>query len=860
MPAQTQFDDYTRARGADAIAAATSRLHEGTDRIFAYLMPVQWLLAVVMAFWLSPRAWQGGTSVTHPHVWAAILLGGVMTLPPVLLAVLYPGRRLTRHAIAIGQMLTSALLIHVSGGRIETHFHIFGSLAFLAFYRDWRVLVTATIVVVADHIVRGLYSPLSVYGVEAVTYWRFAEHAGWVVFEDIVLVLASVQGMKELEDATMRTVELESADERYRAIVEQTGDAIVVFDAETSAILEHKPAFGVMVGYTPDQLRGAPISENIVPGQLTLAESLQTLRVSGAALERERKFTRRDGTVIDAACSLNLTTFAGREAVCAVVRDISARKRFEQELATARDAALESAHLKSEFLANMSHEIRTPMNGVMGMAGLLLETDLSDEQRGFAETIEVSADALLTILNDVLDFSKIEAGKLEFETLDFDVRETIESCVDLLGGKAFSKGLELTAFVDPAVPALIKGDPGRLRQILTNLVANALKFTANGEVAVQVTIDERTATDANLRFEVRDTGIGISVENRQKLFQAFSQADGSTTRKYGGTGLGLAISKRLVDIMQGEIGVRSVEGDGSTFWFTARFEVQDRKQSETRTSLGGQKMLIVDDNETNRRILQRRLTAWQIEYGSAAGGEEALTMLRDAAAIGRPFDLAILDHQMPGMDGLTLAHAIKADSSIASTALIMMTSMVSLGADEVRLAGIISCVSKPLKLAQFGECLLQGLSGVARERVEPAPRTPVIVGGRGRILVAEDNAVNRMVIVLQLRGLGFAADVVADGLLALRAVQEQSYDLVLMDCQMPELDGYQATRAIRKLNGAFRDLPIVAMTAHALTGDREKCLEAGMDDYLSKPIKVSELQACLEERVARRSSGQPVPA
>ena len=372
---QTQLAEYTRERGARAITDATARMHAETDRIFAYLMPAQWLLGIAMAAWLSPRAWDGASSSLHPHVWLAILLGAAISGPPVALALMFPGRAFTRHLIAACQILTSALLIHLSGGRIETHFHVFGSLAFLAFYRDWRVLVTATLVVVADHLIRGAYSPASVYGVDAPAYWRFLEHAAWVVFEDIVLVLACVRGTQELQRVATRTVELESAQERYRATVEQTADAIVVFDAATFAILEYNPAWESISGLTAEQLRDAHIPEDDTPGQLSLAECVAKLRASHVTLRRERKLTRANGEIIDIASSLNLTTFAGRDAVCAVVRDSSERKRFEEELAEARDVALASARMKSEFLANMSHEIRTPMNGVIGMSGLLLETD-----------------------------------------------------------------------------------------------------------------------------------------------------------------------------------------------------------------------------------------------------------------------------------------------------------------------------------------------------------------------------------------------------------------------------------------------------------------------------------------------------
>ncbi len=838
------FAIYTQQRTARAFAALRTRVFVDTDRIFAVLMPLQWLFGIGLALSLSPRTWSGAESDLHPHVWAAVFLGGAITIVPVAFAVLWPGRTVTRHAVAIGQMLTSALLIHLSGGRIETHFHIFGSLAFLAFYRDWRVLVTATAVVVSDHLFRGMYAPQSLYGVATPAYWRFLEHAAWVVFEDVVLVLACLRSNEEVQRVAARTVDFEASDERYRAIVDQIADAIVVFDAQTHVVLEFNPALMTLFGATRERLDGMVVSEMILPGQGMLAETIAQLRRSQEPIVSERLVARRDGSHMTIGSTLNLTMFAGREAVCAVIRDVSERKQVEVALAQARDAAIESGRLKSEFLANMSHEIRTPMNGVMGMAGLLLETELSREQRDFAETIHASADSLLTVVNDVLDFSKIEAGKLEFESLDFDLRTAVEGAVELLAARAFAKGLELTAFVEPSVPWMLTGDPGRVRQVVTNLVANAVKFTESGEVALTISTAEQTDTHATLRFEIRDTGIGISEPTQRKLFHAFTQADGSTTRKYGGTGLGLAISKRLVEIMGGEIGVRSVEGQGATFWFTARFAMRSAGAADvSNVSLGGQKILIVDDNATNRKILQHRLAAWHIEHDSAEGGRQAIRLLEEAAAAGKPFDLVILDHQMPEMDGLMLARAIQAIPRIARTVLVMMTSMATLSQDEVKAAGIRCCISKPLKLAQVRDCLLQGLAGVVPS---PAPAVaPKTVAGtsRGRILVAEDNVVNKKVILLQLSKMGFQADAVGNGLEAIESLRSIPYDLVLMDCQMPDMDGYEATRAMRRMSGQLRTIPVIAMTAHAMSGDRDKCLEAGMDDYLSKPVKQADLEA-----------------
>jgi PAS domain S-box-containing protein len=852
------FALYAKQRTARAFADLQMRVFRDTDKLFGVLMPVQWLFGIFLALWLSPRTWAGASSGIHPHVWAAFFLGGAITVVPVMLAVLRPGMASTRHAIAIGQMLTSALLIHLSGGRIETHFHVFGSLAFLAFYRDWRVLVTSTLVVVADHLLRGAYSPQSVYGVAAPAYWRFLEHAGWVVFEDLVLVLACIRGTQELERIAARTVDFETSDERYRAIVDQTADAILVFDAKTHIVLEFNPALVKLLGTTRERLEGVVVPDSMVVGQSALVDAVAHLRKEGAPIQLDRKTARMDGSTIDTACTLNLTTFAGCEAVCAVIRDVSERKR-ELDLAQARDAAIQSAKLKSEFLANMSHEIRTPMNGVMGMAGLLLDTPLTVEQREFAATIHSSADALLTVLNDVLDFSKIEAGKLDFETLEFDLCPTVEGAVELLASKALAKGLELTTFVEPGVPTMLRGDPGRLRQVLTNLVANAVKFTESGDVAVLVTMEAADSSHAVLRFEIQDTGIGISEETQQRLFHAFTQADGSTTRKYGGTGLGLAISKRLVQLMGGDIGVRSAAGVGSTFWFTARFGRQPAADFHAkRVPPAGQKVLIVDDNETNRRTLQHRLAAWGIEYGAATSGEDALTLLRAAAATGKPFGQAMLDQQLPGMDGLTLARAIKADPAISPTTLVMMTSTAAPSPEKMRSAGIQLCVSKPLKLAQVRNSLMQGVAGPLSPNTAALSASRPIAGSRGRVLVAEDNAVNQRVILAQLRAMGFVADAVGNGLEAIEALRHLPYDFVLMDCQMPELDGYDATRAMRRMCGQMGTIPVIAMTAHALSGDRDKCIAAGMDDYLSKPAKSIDLEARLMAWHSRQHV--PVPS
>lgn len=1420
-------------------------IFERTDHMFVGLMCLQWLAAIAFAVLWSPKTWTGANGQIHPHVWTAVFLCGVVTALPVYLGWKRPGATSTRYVISVAQMLMGVLLIHLSGGRIETHFHVFGSLAFLAFYRDWRVLVPATLVVITDHLLRGLFWPQSVYGVLVASEWRTVEHALWVIFEDVFLVIAclrsnddmkskaiqrasqdesenryrqladampqmvwtatsngetdyfnqqwfdftgltleqsqklgwrpvlhpddleksdklwsraletgndyeiehrfkrasdgayrwhlgrampvrdkdglitkwfgtctDIDDQKRAEDALIfsrekleervaeRTSELDSSnkvlsteihereraearlrasEERYKELFDNAHDAIYVHDlngkylstnratekligwksdeiigksftdfispesadwvrsilhkhitngdkdspayeievltkdgrhvpVEVSSrlIYEKGVAVGVqgiarditdrknaqaelhkseekyrsilesiedtyyeidldgnltffnesmssLLGYSAEVLMGmnnreyedaenakktylafqevyrtglslenldwqiirkdgarlhveasvslqrdsagrpigfrgvvrditerkrteterriiAEIVEGVIAttnlcdllefthqsiGKLLYAENcfvalhdqksdfmnfeywvdsvdpvpesflsghgftslvlstgepllltkeardrmhkgglvkkkgtnaaswlgvplrtpartigvlvLQHYSEEGIYSQRDLKFLSEVGDQValaierkqsqaevqdskdyldriinaiadpifvkdrkhrfvlinDAFCEyaghsknelIGTTGFeyftpekakqfrdtdekvftsgeennheltvedsennthtlltkktlyraqGGEEYIVGIGRDITDLKATEETLKRAHDAAIESTRLKSEFLANMSHEIRTPMNGVIGMTGLLLDTELSDDQREFAESIRVSGDSLLTIINDILDFSRIEAGKLQFEMLNFELGQTVEGAVELMAERAHSKGLELASLIHSDVPRQLRGDPGRLRQVLTNLVGNALKFTETGEVIVRVEKKSMTENSVLIRFAVTDTGIGISEDAQSKLFQAFTQADGSTTRKYGGTGLGLAISKQLVELMGGEIGTESKEGMGSTFWFTANFETQPDETLWSQPpviSLDNVRALIVDDNATNRKILSHQLSSWGVIHDEADSGASGLELLRKAKAENRAFELALIDLMMPNMDGFELARTIKSDPSIADVSLVLLTSYGQRGHGAVALeSGITAYLTKPVRQSQLFDCLTTIVGNEISTKEYGTANTQRALTlltkhtlkerkkvSRKLILVAEDNIVNQKVAVRQLQNLGYRADVVANGREAVEAVAMIPYDLVFMDCQMPDMDGYEATAEIRTREGDAKHTLIVAMTAHALDGDREKCLAAGMDEYISKPVIPESLRDVIE--------------
>jgi PAS domain S-box-containing protein len=550
--------------------------------------------------------------------------------------------------------------------------------------------------------------------------------------------------------------------------------------------------------------------------------------------------------------------------IIGISRDVTKLKEAETALEHARDVALETARIKSQFLANMSHEIRTPMNAITGMTDLLMDTPLDEEQREFVDTLRSSTETLLGIINDILDFSKIEAGKLSLETIDFDLRDVIEDTAEMLAQRAQSKGVELLYTIGDDVPTMLRGDPRRLRQVLSNLVANAVKFTERGEVVVRVTRKSEGEKQVEVRVAVADTGIGLSPKTLPLIFQAFTQADGSTTRKYGGTGLGLAISKQLVDLMRGKIGVESELGRGSTFWFELPFEKQTQPASTTEHTpdFHNLRVLVVDDNATTRAALQHQVERWRLRSGGAADAAEALNQLRAAVTENDPYSAVLLDMQMPGMDGLTLARAIKNDAALSRTRIIILTPFGQrLDQELMDETAVSHCLLKPVKQSRLLDALMMNAQPSMSQATQPPPRAEVgaVRTSRAmaslRVLLAEDNAVNQKLALRQLQKLGYAAHPAGNGAEVLQEVQRFSYDVILMDCQMPEMDGYEVTQRIRefeKANPQRTPVYIIAVTAHALDGDRERCLSAGMNDYLTKPLHIAQLEAALSRAVRRR--------
>jgi PAS domain S-box-containing protein len=712
--------------------------------MFAVLMVLQWLGAIIAALAISPRTWNGSESHVHPHVWLALYLGGALASLPVYLAWKFPGRTFTRHVIALAQIMFSSLLIHVSGGRIETHFHVFGSLAFLAFYRDWKVLVPATVFVALDHFVRGVFWPQTVFGITTAAPWRWLEHAAWVIYEDVFLFIACTGGVRDMwssavrtaelermnRDMLQQTAELESAYSSKNAIVETALDAVISMDSQ-GRITGWNSQAETVFGWTAAEVLGQSAAGTIIPRQFREAhrQGLRHYLETGESRVLNKRIEvaglHRDGREFPVEIAIAPIKSPDSVSFCAFVRDITVRQQAAEALRSAKEAAEAASYAKTAFLANMSHEIRTPLNAILGFTDVLVhQTDASPQQRDHLQTIHDSGRHLLTLINDVLDLSKIEAGQMQVETVRCSPHEIIAAAVSILRVPAQERGLMLEYFWKSEIPESIETDPARLRQILMNLVGNAIKFTEVG--SVQVAARMQTGDTPKLVIDVLDTGVGIDAEAVEQIFDPFVQADSSITRRFGGTGLGLSISRRLARLLGGDLTVNSALGRGSIFTLT-------------------------------------------IPTGS--------------------------------LEGVRLAHGAAADVVPSRSKL-----------DQRTLLTLPPC----------------------------------------RILLVEDGTTNRKLISLILERAGASIRSAENGQAGLEAFAWEAFDLILMDMQMPVMDGYTATRELRR-RGYTR--PIIALTAHAMASDERKCREAGCSGYMTKPIEPQQLLEVVASALHEQKAG-----
>ncbi len=692
--------------------------------------------------------------------------------------------------------------------------------------------------------------------------WRVMEAIGNNLFGNPA-VRGAVINARDITERKQAEEEVRQSEERYRSLFESNPLPALVHDAETSYFLAVNDAAIEHYGYSREEFLSLKTTQIRPVEEVSKYIALVESQPEKSGNHGEWKHQKKDGTVIDVEIISQPFIFEGRSAKLVIATDITARKQMEEVMMRAKEAAEAANQSKSEFLANMSHEIRTPMNGIIGMTELLIDTPLDSEQREYLEMVRLSADSLLEIINDILDFSKIEAGKLRLDSSEFRLQDTLGDTMKTFAPRAHEKGLELVLHIAPQTPDTLIGDAVRLRQIVVNMLGNAVKFTQSGEIALRIEVEEQSEEEVILHFSIRDTGIGISPEKQQLIFEAFTQADASTTRKFGGTGLGLAISSRLVELMGGSIWVESEAGRGSTFHFTARFSVKGIKVQSNDSLLAGLSALLVDDNQATLCVMAEVLHSCGVSVRLADGAGEALKEVMRAREEGRSYDVAIVDAGMPGIDGLTLISLLKENRQIVRSAILLVSAVKGRPASASESDPYIACqLIKPVKPAELKAAMLRipGAVGAHRhktplgaKRVLPAARRPL------RVLLAEDNPVNQHLAVRMLERHGHRVVVANNGRDAVEAFEQQPFDLILMDVQMPEMSGFEATVAIRSRESQTANrIPIIAMTAYAMKGDRERCLEAGMDGYVSKPVRAEELFRAMESVLARSTATEAV--